>query len=782
MPTTPRRLLPVLLVLLAALATSSAPAVSGSEELLTIEPGFEGVPLEIHPVELAPEERSLPLREVAAESPAEPFSLGDYTHLPPVDGPGAFEKNVDLLNADFEITAGALNHSEPDVAYNSVNGTYLVVFVRQSGGATGADVYGQRLSAAGAPIGAPFAIFAEPENASRPRVIYNPVSNEFMVVAYLTNGATHFVVSRVVPAAGLPTAMIFDPFALFTDADSPDVAFNATSGEYLVVSGRVGQDSILMRRLAVGHGTPQGSELQFRELDGVPDDAPSIVVYPTTGEYVIFSERVSGGTWGVFGYRVPSNISAVTVLTGFAAGSNSFAPRIAADTGRGEIFLTWQLATDATNTVFNTAVGAINFATGALGSLTAITTASTDDRRPRVAYQPVEDDFLVTWSRAGAASQPVAAIVGGTTAGAQQNATSSAATATADGSIAVNGAESLQVWTEIGAQTHIRGRRLGTSAPSLAVNPTGLDFGAVTSSATVTLTNTGTGSLLWGTTAPAWVTRTPGTDSFFTTQAITVGVNRAGLPPGTYSTTLTFLVPAASDVGVPVSMVVPNTPPTAPANPSPASGAVNQPVALTLDWSASDPDVGQVLVYDLYLSTNLALVDALDPSVRVGSDFTLSQADVSGLGHLATYYWRAVAKDGVTTSAGPTWSFATARVGTPTLVPVADPTNDSTPTFQWSAVPDAASYQLRVATDPDFGNFALIQVGIVATSFTPATPLADNEYFWTVVATSSNGTESFPPSLSAFTVDTVAPPAPTLDAVPSPTSQARPTLTWSASA
>ncbi|MEO1088922.1 MAG: hypothetical protein AAFY88_32235, partial [Acidobacteriota bacterium] len=287
---------------------------------MTIEPGFEGVPVEIRPVELAPGERSLSLREAAAESPAEPFSLGDYAHLPPASGPEAVEKNVDLLNADFDITAGALNHSEPDVAYNSVNGNYLVVYVRNSGGATGADVYGQRVSAAGAPIGAPFAIFAEPENASKPRVIYNPVSNEFMVVAYLTNGATHFVVSRVVPAAGSPTAMIFDPFALFTDADSPDVAFNATSGEYLVVSGRIGQDSILMRRLAVGHGTPQGSELQFRDADGVPDDTPSIVVYPTTGEYVIFTERVSGGSFGIFGYRIPSNVTGVTVITGFTAG------------------------------------------------------------------------------------------------------------------------------------------------------------------------------------------------------------------------------------------------------------------------------------------------------------------------------------------------------------------------------------------------------------------------------------------------------------------------------
>ena len=779
MPKTPR--CSVLTVVLLAITAALMPALAMAEEILTIEPGFESEPVDtLQLVDFGAEELTIPIHELGPESPVTPFALGDYSHLEPAAAPVSGEKAIDLLNLDFDITSGAINHSQPDVAYNSSNGDYLVVFVRSSGGATGTDIYGQRVSAAGVPTGSPFAIFAEPENESRPRVIYNPVSNEFMVVAYLTNGVSHLVVTRVVPATGVPTAMIFDPFALFTDANSPDVAYNAASAEYLVVSGRISQDSIIMRRLAVGHGTPQGGELQFRESDGVLDAAPSIVVYPTTGEYVIFSERISGALRGIYGYKLPSSVASVSVLTGFTVGVNSYVPRIAADTGRGEIFVTWQMATDASDTAFNTVFGPVNVVSGAVGSIGATTTAATDDRRPRVAYQAAEDDFLITWSRAGAVSQTVSAVIGGTTSRFDQNGTSSAATTTADASIAFNGSESLQVWTEHSTPTQIRGRLLGTAAPALSVNPTSLDFGTSTTTLGLTLTNTGTGSLLWGTTAPIWVTRTPGTDSFFTSQNITIGVNRAGIPPGTYNTTLTILVPAATNVDVPITMTVPNTPPTAPANPAPANGATNQPLALTLDWTASDPDFGQVVTYDLYFSTVQALVDTLNPAARLASDFTNSEAGLSGLGNLTTYYWRIVAKDGVTTTPGPTWSFSTARIGMTTLTPMADPTNDSTPTFQWSAVSGAASYRLLVATDPDFGNIVLLING-AATSHTPATPLGDNEYFWTVITVAPNGTESFSPSADSFTIDTVPPATPTLNAVSSPTSNARPVLSWSAS-
>ena len=768
---------------LLAITAALMPAQAMAEGMVTIEPGFESELIHtVQPVDFETEERTISVHEIAETSPATPFSLGDYSHLPAVEAPGSGDKAVEVLNADFNVTSGAVNHSEPDVAYNSTNGDYLVVYVRHSGGATGTDIYGQRVSAAGVPTGSPFAIMAEPENESRPRVIYNPVSNEFMVAAYLTNGVSHLAITRVVPATGVPTAMIFDPFALFTDANSPDVAYNAASAEYLVVSGRISQDSIIMRRLAVGHGTPQGVELQFRESDGVLDAAPSIIAYPTTGEYVIFSERINGALRGIYGYKLPAAVNTVSVLTGFTVGVNSYVPRIAADTGRGEIFVTWQMATDATDTAFNTVFGPVNFTSGTVGTIGAASSSSTDDRRPRVAYQSTEDDFLITWSQAGAVSQPVAAFTGGTTSGVVQSGTSSAPTTTADASIAVNGSESLQVWTENSVPSQIRGRLLGTAAPSLSVNPTSLDFGTSTVTLPVTLTNTGTGSLLWGTTAPIWVVRVPGTSSFFTSQNITIGVNRAGFAPGTYNTTLTFLVPAATDVTVPVTMTVPNTPPTAPANPSPANGATNQPLAFTLDWTSSDPDVGQVVTHDLYLSTSQALVNTLDPTVRLASDFTNSEAGVSGLGNLTTYYWRIVAKDGVTTTAGPTWSFSTARVGMTTLTPMADPTNDSTPTFQWSAVAGAGSYDLRVATDPEFSNFAFIVPGIAGTSYTPTTPLGDNQYFWTVITVAPNGTESFQPSADSFTIDTMPPAVPTLSAVSSPTSNARPVLSWSASA
>ncbi len=70
-------------------------------------------------------------------------------------------------------------------------------------------------------------------------------------------------------------------------------------------------------------------------------------------------------------------------------------------------------------------------------------------------------------------------------------------------------------------------------------------------------------------------------------------------------------MPDATNVDVPITMTVPNTPLTAPANPFPVNGATNQPLAFTMDWTASDPDFGQVVTYDLYFSTSQPLVNTL---------------------------------------------------------------------------------------------------------------------------------------------------------------------------
>lgn len=57
------------------------------------------------------------------------------------------------------------------------------------------------------------------------------------------------------------------------------------------------------------------------------------------------------------------------------------------------------------------------------------------------------------------------------------------------------------------------------------------------------------------------------------------------------------------------------------------------------------------------------------------------------------------------------------------------------PTFSWTASPDAETYRLQVATDPNFTQIVVNRAGISGTSFTLANNLVtDTQYYWRVYA------------------------------------------------
>ncbi len=73
-----------------------------------------------------------------------------------------------------------------------------------------------------------------------------------------------------------------------------------------------------------------------------------------------------------------------------------------------------------------------------------------------------------------------------------------------------------------------------------------------------------------------------------------------------------------------------------------------------------------------------------------------------------------------------------------------------TPTFTWSAVAGATSYDIQVATDPAFGSIVASATGLTGASFTPGAALTDNTvYYWHVQAINGCGTEGYTP-VSAF--------------------------------
>ena len=105
-------------------------------------------------------------------------------------------------------------------------------------------------------------------------------------------------------------------------------------------------------------------------------------------------------------------------------------------------------------------------------------------------------------------------------------------------------------------------------------------------------------------------------------------------------------------------------------------------------------------------------------------------------------------------------------------------TNDATPTFIWTTIANATSYELQIATDAQFSNLVFSLSGTTNTQ-TPAASLGvDHLYYWRVRGLSSAG--NGPWSVGTFTLDTQPPAPPTLltptDA--SSTNNNLPNFTW----
>jgi subtilisin-like proprotein convertase family protein len=75
------------------------------------------------------------------------------------------------------------------------------------------------------------------------------------------------------------------------------------------------------------------------------------------------------------------------------------------------------------------------------------------------------------------------------------------------------------------------------------------------------------------------------------------------------------------------------------------------------------------------------------------------------------------------------------------------------PTFTWTALPNALSYDFQVADDPAFANIVDQAAGLTGASYTPSLTLSDNKiYYWRLKASNSCGSGQFMDPASFHTI------------------------------
>jgi len=219
-----------------------------------------------------------------------------------------------LSGDPLPIAVESYGQGVPDAAYNPTNREYLVVWHGLSP-ERGFDIYARRLTPGGTAIGDPLLISAGTSAASEgyPRVVYNDMTHEYLVAWHAFTANSWNIYAQRLDATGTPIGeAILISTEIFNSVqpaaghqEKPQIAFNSTSGEYVVVwqDGR-GRDTTGWDIYAQCVG-PDGSLLGTNQVvcDASADQlAPDVAYDPQDGTYfcVWQDRRNASADWDIY--------------------------------------------------------------------------------------------------------------------------------------------------------------------------------------------------------------------------------------------------------------------------------------------------------------------------------------------------------------------------------------------------------------------------------------------------------------------------------------------------
>lgn len=165
-----------------------------------------------------------------------------------------------LTGTEISISTALGDQAQPVVAYNSAQGEYLVVWEDQRAGAGNLDIYGQRMSSSGSLVGSEILISCAASDQASPAIAYNSATDESLVVWHDFRDATSDadIYGQRIAADGSPVG---SEIAISTELEKqlyPDVEYHAANDRYMVIwqDGRNGASLTydIYRQLVTGGG------------------------------------------------------------------------------------------------------------------------------------------------------------------------------------------------------------------------------------------------------------------------------------------------------------------------------------------------------------------------------------------------------------------------------------------------------------------------------------------------------------------------------------------------
>ena len=214
-----------------------------------------------------------------------------------------------LLNGYIQVDiTGPTKQSYPEVAYNSINNEYLVVYQSEKSVGGALEIRGRRVSAAGSLLGGSMSIASLGKSRRRPDVAYNPSRNQYLVVyTYDYSTSDHDIYGRRVTN---DLGWLGDELIVWDTARDQHGAKVANAGdEYLVVWHDGNQTTVndfdIVGRRVQGNGSISSVAFNIA-ADGARNRFWPDVAFAPGRLYMVVWHVDDGGTtsWNTRGRRV----------------------------------------------------------------------------------------------------------------------------------------------------------------------------------------------------------------------------------------------------------------------------------------------------------------------------------------------------------------------------------------------------------------------------------------------------------------------------------------------
>ncbi|TKJ32106.1 hypothetical protein CEE39_06280 [bacterium (candidate division B38) B3_B38] len=344
----------------------------------------------------------------AASQSQEPTALAPDDALPfdpreVVEQSSSAEVIDPLVSSYTTIAVAGNNQREPRVAYNSTDNTYLVVWEDQRSGDW--QIYGQRINADGSLLGSNIAIFAQPYPTRYPDVAYSSTSNYWLVVWQYDYYGDWDIAQRRVNSDGSLAANTYNVSQTTGSAQQyPRVAYNSTENNFCVVwqDGRnaATHEYDVYSRIVTGNEAP--TTLENAVVHNYYDQKkPSIAYLPSVNGYLVAWEEecnLSISGWDIWCYRVNKDGLSVGAWVDVTSASNSQRrPKVAANTTDNNFLVVWQDYRSTSHfDIYGQRMSSAD-TPAKVGSEIGICTELADQSSPAVCYSPTYNKYLVTW-------------------------------------------------------------------------------------------------------------------------------------------------------------------------------------------------------------------------------------------------------------------------------------------------------------------------------------------------------------------------------------------------